>query len=76
MADTFAHDTWLYSAEAPNGRLFLAGEAVPASGWVDAPDKIKPASKDAQIAALKAEVAKMDPDGDGRIGGRRKRGAT
>lgn len=72
MADAFAHDTWLYGDEAPEGRLFLAGETIPASGWVDAPSKLKPADKDATIAALRSEVAKMDPDGDGKIGGRRK----
>lgn len=67
MADVFEHNTWLYSADGP--RLFSAGETIPAAGWVDAPGKVQPVSKVAQIAALRAEVAKMDPDGGGKIGG-------
>lgn len=36
-APTFADDTFLYSAEAPEGRLFAAGQRHPGEGWHDHP---------------------------------------
>ena len=40
MADTFEHDTWLYSAEFPKGKLFAEGDELPGEGWVDHPDLV------------------------------------
>lgn len=61
------HNTWLYSDEAPNGRLFAAGERHPGEGWLDEPVMVLevplagPADDgDAAQALLDAQKAKFD----------------
>lgn len=75
MASTLKHDTWLWSKDAPDGRLFAAGVEHPGKGWSDEPP-IPPTLAE-ENAALKAKldeqaaaIAKFDPDGDGKPGGR------
>lgn len=36
-ANVLEHDTFLFSDEAPSGRLFAAGDEHPGDGWVDQP---------------------------------------
>ena len=47
------HDTWLYSAMAPTGRLFGAGEPHPGEGWGDTP--CAPLSGEAPSATITIE---------------------
>lgn len=49
-------------------------KAAVASGWRTAADVLSAKPSEAEtVAALKAEIAKFDPDGDGKIGGAVKR---
>ena len=65
------HDTWLYSADAPAGRLFGAGQLHPGEGWGDEPlpQIVQPQSErtdgDAIQAALGAQKAKFDEAWEG-----------
>lgn len=63
-----AFPSWRYG---PDGQadVFACAEDVP-PGWQDHPSKV---GDKLTYAELAAEVAKMDPDGDGRIGGPVKR---
>lgn len=73
-----AHDTFLYGSDAPEGRLYRAGEE-PGAGWADSPVTA------ALVAALSpsppadeappAEPDPLDHDGDGKKGGSLSRGA-
>ena len=59
-APIIEHDTWLFSDEAPTGRLFAAGSAHPGEGWAD-----EPTACDAPFAAdgtdlLAAQAEKFD----------------
>lgn len=38
---TFKHDTFLYSAQAPDGRLFAKGDEHPGEGWHDHPSAVE-----------------------------------
>lgn len=66
-APILEHDTWLYSAEAPAGRLFAAGVLHPGDGWGDEPLAAQAASTgdtsdaaNSTQAALDAQKVKFD----------------
>lgn len=40
MASTLKHDTWLWSDDAPLGRIFPAGSDHPGKGWRDEPPTV------------------------------------
>jgi hypothetical protein len=68
MTDTFP--SWRYG---PNGEAMICETAddVP-KGWKDRPQAVEQVAEPTR-EELAAEVAKMDPDGDGKVGGRRKK---
>lgn len=63
---------WMYSPDGSSAGIFECAAEVP-EGWVDAPCKAHRANKLAEaveaINDAAAQIAKMDGDGDGRIGG-------
>lgn len=74
----FEHATWLYPVEG-EPRIFEPGEEHPGDGWFDHPRDAAAARATAgpdlaaENAELKAQIAKFDPDGDGKPGGARRK---
>lgn len=63
--------SWRYGPDGASA-VFEREEDVPA-GWADHPCKVKGGDPPAEAEEAKAELAKFDHDGDGKVGGSKPR---